>query len=122
MKARTLEEITNPLVNPAGEIIYELFGRPENLGGTTHHSLAYVVLPYGKSSAAHFHKISEETYIITKGEGELIIDKEKIKLKQGDSYLIKPGKIHQIFNRKKKQLEFFVISAPAFDISDSYFV
>ncbi len=121
MKGKRLEDITNPIVNPLGEVIYEIFGRNVELGGTSKQSVAYVRLPPKKSSAAHYHKVSEESYLITRGKGIMVVDGESIEVKKGDSYLIMPGKVHQIFNRDKRtKLEFYVISAPAWTIDDSF--
>lgn len=60
-------DVHTPITNPRGEIIDELVGTSLEAGGATRHSLAYVVIPPGKSSEAHYHKSSEETYTILKG-------------------------------------------------------
>ncbi len=43
------EDINTPFLAPKGERIYEMIGSLEEIGGTTKHSLAYVVIPPKKS-------------------------------------------------------------------------
>jgi mannose-6-phosphate isomerase-like protein (cupin superfamily) len=58
------EDITNPFRGKTGELIFEMIGRGEDIGRTTKHSFAHVVLPPGKASPAHSHEVSEETYYV----------------------------------------------------------
>ncbi|WP_346898985.1 cupin domain-containing protein [uncultured Roseibium sp.] len=114
------DDITEPFVAPLGEKIYEMIGRPTEIGGTTNHSFVHVVIPPGKSSPKHYHKVSEETYYVLAGRGRIIIDgKEKI-ISPGDACLIMPGEIHQIFVESDENLEFLTVSAPAWVPTDTY--
>lgn len=122
MKIIKKEDITNPFISPAGEIIYEMIGSANQTGGTKNHSVAHVTLPAGKFSNAHYHKISEETYYILSGKANMIIDNQSFSLEPGQACLIMPNEVHQIFNNSKDSLEFLAISAPAFHDADSYFV
>ena len=121
MRVIRKEEISNSIKNPSGEEIYELIGRSPAIGGTIHHSLVHVVIPPGKSSHAHYHKVSEETYYILKGEGLMIVDAKEFRLQLGQACLIKPFEIHQIFNDREIDLEFLTVSAPAWTPDDSFF-
>ncbi len=120
MRVIRKEDIINPIKNPLGEEIYELIGSSPATGETTQHSLVHVVIPPGKSSQAHYHEVSEETYYILKGEGFMIIDKEEFSLQPGQACLIEPREVHQIFNKVDDDLEFLTVSAPAWTPDDSF--
>src|SRR5437764_14778738 len=121
MRIISKEGTNSPVTNLNGEVIYEMIGRPPEIGGTIHHSLVHVVIPPGKSSHAHYHKVSEETYYILKGVGLMTVDAKKFQLQPGQACLIKPFEIHQIFNEGKGDLEFLTVSAPAWTPDDSVF-
>jgi mannose-6-phosphate isomerase-like protein (cupin superfamily) len=121
MRVVRREEINNPIKNPSGEEIYEMIGRLSEVGGTIHHSVVHVVIPPGKSSHAHYHKVSEETYYILKGVGLMIVDTKEFRLEPGQACLIKPFETHQIFNKEEHDLEFLTVSAPAWTHDDSFF-
>ncbi len=122
MRVVKKDDISNPLKNPSGEEIYELIGRFPAIGGTIHHSVVHVVIPAGKSSHAHYHKASEETYYILKGIALMKVDAKVFRLQPGQACLIKPFETHQIFNEGKDDLEFLTVSAPAWTPDDSYFI
>ena len=115
------EEINNPVKNPGGEEIYEMIGGLPEIGGTIHHSLVQVVLPPGKSSQAHYHKVSEATYYILKGVGLMRVDAKTFRLHPGQACLIKPLETHQIYNEGEDELEFLTVSVPAWTPDDSFF-
>lgn len=121
MRVVRKEDISNPLINPGGEEIYEMIGRLPEIGGTIHHSFVHVVIPPGKSSNAHYHKVSEETYYILKGIGSMVVDAKEFRLQPGQAFLIKPCETHQIFNDGQDNLEFLTVSAPAWTDDDSFF-
>ncbi len=121
MRVIRKEDISNSIKNPRGEEIYEMIGHSPETGGTIHHSLVHVVIPPGKSSHAHYHKVSEETYYILKGVGLMILDAKALRLQPGQACLIKPFEIHQIFNEGEGNLEFLTVCAPAWTPDDSFF-
>ena len=122
MRIISKDEIVNSIKTPPGELIYELIGASQTIGGAVKHSLAHVVIPPHRSSAAHYHKISEETYYMLAGEGRMIIDGESFTLRPGQACLIMPGEVHQIFNEQDRDLAFLAICAPAWTADDSLFV
>lgn len=121
MRVVKKDDITEPFLAPLGEVIFEMIGRPAEIGGTTNHSFVHVSVPYGKSSPKHFHKVSEETYYVLSGKGRIIVDEEEKMLSPGDACLIMPGEIHQIFVESEEGLEFITVSAPAWVPTDTYF-
>lgn len=121
MRVVRKEDISNPVKNPGGEAIYEMIGRLPEIGGSIHHSVVHVVLPAGKSSQAHYHKVSEETYYLLKGVGLMRVDGKTFRLHPGQACLIKPLETHQISNEGEDDLEFLTVSAPAWTAEDSFF-
>jgi mannose-6-phosphate isomerase-like protein (cupin superfamily) len=120
MRLVTQNDVKAPLLRELGEKIYEMIGREAEIGGTTKHSIVYVKIPSGKSSVAHYHKVSEETYYILTGNARMIVDGNSFALVPGQACLIMPGEVHQIFNDHEEDLEFLAITAPAW-IPDDYF-
>ena len=121
MKLIRKEDIGKPFHGEFGELIHEMIGRSDKLGGSSKHSLAHVVVPPGKKSPAHYHKNFEETYYGLTGKGIMQIDGHRFFLEPGLAVLIMPGEIHQIQNTlDDADLEFLAISAPAWTPDDSY--
>jgi len=106
------------ITNPDGEIIQEILGA--KTGGVQSHSLAEVTIPPGKSSTPHFHKQSEESYLILSGKATLVIDQETFELFSGDACLIQPQEVHQIANHSDEDLIFIAVCVPAWQPYDSF--
>lgn len=108
-----------PLIkNPGGEDIQEIIGIQS--GGIHSHSLAQVTLSPGKSSAPHFHKKSEESYLILSGTASLIIDEVEFELMPGEAVLIEAGEVHKILNVHEANLVFLAVCVPAWEPDDSF--
>jgi mannose-6-phosphate isomerase-like protein (cupin superfamily) len=120
MRVISRSQVDQPFLAPLGEQIYELIGDATALGGATKHSVAYAVVPSGKLSPRHYHKVSEETYYMLKGEAEVIIDGRQVTLLPGQACLILPGEVHQVFNHASEDLEFLVVCAPPWTPTDSF--
>ena len=116
-----LSEIENrppKVTSPDGEILQEIFGH--QIGGIKSHSLAEVTIPPGMSSTPHFHKTSEETYLILSGQADMVINQDHFTLESGDAILIQPHEVHQIFNRDLEDLVFLAVCVPAWQPEDNY--
>ena len=109
-----------PQANPSGETVFELVGRPTAHGGATQHSLAHIVIAPGKASTRHYHKVSEETYYLLGGTGEMVVNGQNFTLRPGQACLIQIGEMHQIFNPGQSDLEFLAVCAPAWTPADSF--
>jgi len=120
MRVITKEEIKEPFKSALGEEVYEMIGAPKEIGGTSKHSFVHVVIPEGKSSVAHYHKVSEETYYVLNGKARMVIGGKEIQLTKGKACLIMPYENHQIFNDEAEDLEFIAVSAPAWTPDDSF--
>ncbi len=108
----------NVIINPHDEILQEILGAVE--GGVNSHSLAEVRIPPGKSSVAHYHKESEETYLILSGQASMRVDDHHFQLNTGDACYIQPEEIHLIFNESDSDLVFLAICVPAWRPGDSF--
>lgn len=120
MKITDWKEIQQPLETESGEIIYELIGNAECDGTTPNHSLARIIIPPGKSSSIHYHKISEETYYILQGEAQIRVNEKDFKLHTGNACYLAPGDIHRIENKGDVDLEFLALCTPAWVPDDSF--
>lgn len=118
MKLIHWKEIIEPLETPSGEVISELIGSA--VGDASNHSLARIVIPSGKSSQPHYHKISQETYYILAGQGQMRVDEREFILESGQACFIEQGEIHQISNQGKEDLIFLAVCVPAWVPEDSY--
>lgn len=115
-------EAGEPIESPPGELIYELIGAAAETGGSEKHSVALVTVPPGKSSARHYHLVSEESYYILRGKARMVVDDQRFQLAPGQACLIEPGEQHQIWNAGEEDLEFIAVCAPAWVAEDSVFV
>jgi mannose-6-phosphate isomerase-like protein (cupin superfamily) len=106
--ARTVEAFTTK----DGSTIRELHH-------TERQSLAEAALEPGQSTQRHFHRQSEEIYVVLDGEGDLEIDGETRRVGPGDAALIPPGAWHEI--RAVSALRFLCCCAPPYSHEDTYF-
>src|SRR6476660_9242868 len=61
-------------------------------------SLAEATIPVGGATTAHYHRRTEELYLVTAGRGRLRLDGEERLLAEGDCALIPPGARHKLTN------------------------
>lgn len=64
----------------------------------------------------HFHKKTKEYYFIVRGEGEIELNDDVIKVKEGDLVVIEPGTLH----RARGNMEVLVIGFPALSENDMF--
>ncbi len=60
-------------------------------------SLAEATVPPGGSTLAHFHRVSEEVYLVTSGSGRLLLGDETRQVAAGDCVAIPPGTVHRLW-------------------------
>jgi mannose-6-phosphate isomerase-like protein (cupin superfamily) len=60
-------------------------------------SLAEATMPAGRSTLAHFHRESEEIYLVTSGSGRLRLGSDVRAVTPGDCVVIPPGTVHQLW-------------------------
>lgn len=106
------------LLIPDGEIIQEILGLAA--GGIEGHSLAKITIPPGNTSARHFHKEAQESYLILSGIASLEIDSQAFTLSAGEAVLIETNETHQISNKDDQDLVFLAVCVPAWHPGDSF--
>ena len=82
-------------------------------------SLAEATIPPAGATTAHYHRTTEELYLVTEGRGLLILDGEERVLNEGDCALIAPGAVHKIFNVGDGPLRIVCACAPAYSDEDT---
>lgn len=82
-------------------------------------SLAEATIPVGAATTAHYHRLTEELYLVTAGRGRLIIDGEEREIAEGDCALIPPGANHKLHNVGDSPLRIVCACAPAYSDADT---
>jgi mannose-6-phosphate isomerase-like protein (cupin superfamily) len=82
-------------------------------------SLAEASIPAGAATERHYHRLSEEFYLIQEGKGTMEIDGDTRTVHPGDAILIPAGAWHQI--SAHDQLRFLCCCAPPYSHEDTCF-
>jgi mannose-6-phosphate isomerase-like protein (cupin superfamily) len=116
MHVRAHEEI-EPFVTLDGSEVREWAGR---VSMPAHNqSLAEATVPVGGATTEHYHRLTEELYLVTAGEGRLLLDGEERTIGAGDCALIPPGARHKVFNVGAEPLRIVCACAPAYSDEDT---
>lgn len=118
MQLNRKEDQPEAIRSSGGEIVHEILGI--RAGGGKSHSVAKITLPPGGASLRHFHKHSEESYLIHTGTAHLTLDQKTYELLPGDAVLIEPYEVHQIANRGEEDLIFTAVCVPPWHPGDSF--
>jgi mannose-6-phosphate isomerase-like protein (cupin superfamily) len=116
MHVRGYGEI-DPFVTLDGSEIREWAGRVSL--PARNQSLAEATVPVGGATTEHYHRLTEELYLVTAGRGLLRIDGEERPLGEGDCALIAPGARHKLFNTGEVPLRVLCACAPAYSHEDT---
>lgn len=109
-----------PYVTADGSTIREWAG--PGYSPARNQSLAEATLAPGTATAAHYHRASEELYLITAGEGRLRIAGEERDVRPGDCAVIPPGAVHKLWNTGPDDLVLVCACAPAYSHADTFVV
>ena len=82
-------------------------------------SLAEATIPVGGATTEHYHRTTEELYLVTAGEGRLAIDGEERTIVSGDCAVIPPGARHKLFNTGPEPLRIVCACAPPYSDEDT---
>jgi len=118
MKLSKKENLPEKISNPGGEKLQEILGLVA--GNVSSHSLAEVNIQPGNKSSKHFHKHSEESYLILSGEAIVEINNSMYQLLPGEAVLLEPLDVHQISNQSDQDLVFLAVCVPAWSPDDSF--
>jgi mannose-6-phosphate isomerase-like protein (cupin superfamily) len=116
MHVRSYAEL-EPFVSLDGSEIREWAGRVS--APARNQSLAEAILPVAGATIEHYHQTSEELYLLTAGEGLLIIDGEERIVAGGDCALIPSGARHKLLNTGAVPLKLLCACAPAYSDADT---
>lgn len=83
-------------------------------------SLAEATVAPGAATAAHFHRASEELYLVTAGRGLLRIGDEEREVAAGDCAVIPPGEVHQLRNTGAAELVVVCACSPPYSHEDTF--
>lgn len=108
-----------PYVTKDGSVIREWVS-PGPGGGNQ--SLAEARVGPGESTTPHYHRTSEELYLVTAGRGQLRLGAEERELAAGDCALIPPGEAHSLLNTGAEELVVLCACAPPYSHEDTFLV
>ncbi len=83
-------------------------------------SLAEATLEPGQSTERHYHRLSEEIYLIVDGGGRLEVDGVERDVRAGDAILIPPGSRHTLL-AGQDGTRLLCCCVPAYSHDDTYF-
>ncbi len=66
-------------------------------------------LASGKRFARHYHEDMQEIFILVRGEAEITIAAETVKLRCGDAVVIDPREVHQMWNVGPEEVEYLAL-------------
>lgn len=92
-----------------------------DIAGSKKISLATIYIDVGKSSRAHYHKVTEEIYYFLEGHGRVIVEDQIFNVEPGSAVYIPLDKLHQVVNDSTIRLKFLSADAPPFEPADIYY-
>ena len=113
MNLRSLRE-AEPFTTKDGSTIRELHH-------TDAQSVAEATLEPDQATERHYHRRSEEIYLVTKGSGSLEVDGETRRVRPGDAILIPPGTWHTLENDGTSELTILCLCSPPYAHEDTFF-
>jgi mannose-6-phosphate isomerase-like protein (cupin superfamily) len=106
-----------PFVTLDGSEIREWAGRVS--APAENQSLAEATIPVGGATTEHYHRRSEELYLVSAGRGRLLLDGEERIIAEGDCALIPPGARHKVFNVGAEPLRIVCACSPPYSDEDT---
>jgi mannose-6-phosphate isomerase-like protein (cupin superfamily) len=106
-----------PYVTKDGSAIRELMHPAVH--GNRAQSLAEATVPPGAETALHLHRVTEELYHVTHGEGLMTLGERVFEVRAGDTVCIPSGTPHRIRNVGAVPLKILCACAPAYAHDDT---
>lgn len=85
-------------------------------------SLAEATVAPGADTVAHYHRDSEELYLVTAGQGRLRVGDEERDIRPGDCAVIPAGTVHKLWNTGPDDLVVVCCCSPAYSHEDTVLV
>jgi mannose-6-phosphate isomerase-like protein (cupin superfamily) len=103
----------SPVNHRGGQSSYLLLAKGQF--GSRHLSVTWVDCPPGSQQPIHAHDGQEQAYVITRGQGTMIVGNEEQRVEAGMLVFVPPGSGHAIRNDGSEPLTFVSATAPPFD-------
>jgi mannose-6-phosphate isomerase-like protein (cupin superfamily) len=87
--------------------------------GNAAQSLAEATIPPGGRTRLHCHRLTEEIYHFTQGEGRMTLGSEKLAVHAGDTICIPPGTPHCVENTGDVAMRILCACSPAYADEDT---
>jgi mannose-6-phosphate isomerase-like protein (cupin superfamily) len=100
-----------------GSLIRELMHPAQH--GNKNQSLAEAIVKPGQVTALHRHRVSEELYYITQGEGLMTLGDSEFPVHVTDTVCIPPNTAHRIRNTGQTDLHILCCCSPAYAHDDT---
>ena len=117
MYVRRRAEI-EPYVTRDGSEIREWAG--PGYSPAANQSLAEATVAPGEATVLHYHRASEELYLVSAGSGLLRIGAQEREVEAGDCALIPPGQPHSLRNTGAGDLVVVCACSPAYSHEDTF--
>lgn len=106
-----------PYVTKDGSEIRELMH--PGIHGNAAQSLAEATVRPGASTRLHRHRLTEEIYHFTRGEGRMTLGPETFAVRAGDTVCISPGTPHCVENTGSATMTILCACSPAYSHDDT---
>lgn len=106
-----------PYVTKDGSVIRELMH--PSVHGNRAQSLAEATVPPGTATRMHRHRVTEEIYHFTQGEGMMTLGEQRFAVVAGDTVCIAPGTPHCVENTGELPLKILCACSPAYSHEDT---
>jgi mannose-6-phosphate isomerase-like protein (cupin superfamily) len=90
--------------------------------GNRAQSLAEATVLPGRETVLHRHRITEEIYHFTQGQGRMRLGEATIAVSAGDTIAIAPGTPHCVFNTSDTPMKILCACSPAYAHDDTYLI
>jgi mannose-6-phosphate isomerase-like protein (cupin superfamily) len=82
-------------------------------------SFAEATVEPGATTLLHLHRVTEEIYHVTDGQGVMTLGHERFAIERGDTIVIAPGTAHCVTNNGTVELKILCASTPAYSHEDT---
>ena len=106
-----------PFITKDGSTIRELMH--PSVHGNAKQSFAEAIVAVGKGTQLHRHRLTEEIYHVTAGEGRMVLGEEKFAINPGDTICIAPGTPHCVENTGPVELRILCCCSPPYSHDDT---
>lgn len=90
--------------------------------GNTGASIAEAIIKAGMKTHDHYHRKSEEIYLVMAGKGIMKRDEEVFAIEKGVSVVLMPGVVHSVENTGQDNLVIICVCTPAYGHEDTILV